>query len=357
MILKHNSDILFSMTEISHALYRKYRPTQFDEVRNQEHIIRVLIGALEKKTIPHALLFTGSRGTGKTTVARIFAHAIGAHDIDIYEIDAASNRGIDDIRELKESVYTVPYESPYKVYIIDEVHMLTKEAFNALLKILEEPPQYVVFILATTEKDKVIDTIISRCQVFAFHAPTREQLRTIVLDIAKKEHYTMDTSVADIIALSADGSYRDAIGITQKVMMASGDTVLSVDEVAEIVGVPKTIHIRALIHAYAQHDVVGGLAVLAQIAESRVDIKLFYKILLERIRSILLLRHNPQHIKKLALEYSEEEINEIQAFAKGDSTINARFLSSLLGYGENIGKSYIQTLPLELHLIEQCRKE
>jgi DNA polymerase III gamma/tau subunit len=130
---------------VTGALYRKYRPQTFAEVRDQDHIVTVLEGAIRKGEIPHALLFSGTRGTGKTTLARIFAKAIGTSDLDLYEIDAASNRGIDDVRELKEAVHTMPYESPQKVYIIDEVHMLTKEAFNALLKTLEEPPSHVVF--------------------------------------------------------------------------------------------------------------------------------------------------------------------------------------------------------------------
>jgi DNA polymerase III, gamma/tau subunits len=160
------------------ALYRKHRPQSFKEVRNQDHIVSVLEGAIEKGEIPHALLFSGTRGTGKTTLARIFARELGVKDSDLYEIDAASNRGIDDIRELREAVHTVPYESPYKVYIIDEVHMLTKEAFNALLKTLEEPPSHVVFMLATTEEEKLLDTILSRCQVFHLREPLARRDRS-----------------------------------------------------------------------------------------------------------------------------------------------------------------------------------
>src|SRR6056297_1764313 len=173
------------------ALYRKYRPESFADVRDQDHIVSALEGAIKKGEIPHALLFSGTRGTGKTTLARIFAHEIGTSDIDLYEIDAASNRGIDDIRELKEAVHTLPYESEQKVYIIDEVHMLTKEAFNALLKTLEEPPAHVVFILATTEVEKLLDTILSRCQVFQFRAPSRAVLAEMVTEIARKEGFSL----------------------------------------------------------------------------------------------------------------------------------------------------------------------
>lgn len=343
------------MTEISHALYRKYRPSSFEEVRNQDHIIRVLKGAIEKEQIPHALLFTGSRGTGKTTVARIFAREIGTKEIDIYEIDAASNRGIDDIRELREAVHTLPYESPYKVYIIDEVHMLSKDAFNALLKTLEEPPTHVIFILATTEKDKILDTIISRCQVFEFNAPTREQLRDVVLNIAKKEKYTMDAPTADVVALAADGSYRDALGITQKVIMASGDRVLSADEVAEVVGVPKSALLQDLLAAVASKDIAKGLAVLSEVESSRADIKLFYKLFLERVRSVMLARHNPKVLDTLADQFSESEMQMIRQYAsEKTSPINSQFLQRMLGMAEYIGKSHAATLPLELLLIEHC---
>src|SRR3989344_4156987 len=150
------------------ALYRKYRPTKFEDVIGQTHIISVLENEIKADRVSHAYLFSGSRGTGKTSVARIFASTLGVNPEDIYEIDAASNRGIDDIRAIRESVHTLPYSSKYKIYIVDEVHMLTKEAFNALLKTLEEPPAHVIFILATTEPHKLLDTVISRCEHFTF---------------------------------------------------------------------------------------------------------------------------------------------------------------------------------------------
>ncbi len=343
------------MTQISLALYRKYRPDNFDDVRNQEHIISVLRGALKKNMIPHALLFTGSRGTGKTTVARIFAHELGAHDVDIYEIDAASNRGIDDIRELNESVYTLPYESPYKVYIIDEVHMLTKEAFNALLKTLEEPPSHVIFILATTEKDKLLDTITSRCQVFEFRAPTREELCDTVLNIAKKEKFELSTHVADVIALSADGSYRDALGITQKVMMASSDEILTADEVAEIVGAPRSVILLDLLIAFGTKDCERGLRALAQAMESHVDVKLLYKLLLEHMRAVMLLRHSTAYAKARTVQFSDESIKLMQAYAKElKSPINSHLLVKMLDVSNLIGKNSVGVLPLELLIIEHC---
>lgn len=343
------------MTDTSLALYRKYRPRHFDEVRNQDHVISVLRGSLSKRMIPHALLFIGSRGTGKTTVARIFSHEIGAHDVDIYEIDAASNRGIDDIRELKESVHTVPFESPYKVYIIDEVHMLTKEAFNALLKTLEEPPAHVVFILATTERDKLPATILSRCQVFEFHAPMRDELRETILDIAKQENVVLDTQTADIIALCADGSYRDALGITQKVIMASGDAVLTADEVALIVGAPRNVLLQEVFFAFARKECNRGLVALSQAVEGCVDMKLFVRLLLERIRTTILLRYLSQQHDSLLLQYSEEDREILrQAALDSKATINSHLVIKIINASEYIGKSTLSQLPLELALIEHC---
>ena len=236
------------------ALYRKYRPNTFAEVRDQDHIVTVLEGAIQKDSIPHAILFSGTRGTGKTTLARIFANAVGTAEHDLYEIDAASNRGIDDIRELKEAVHTLPYQSKYKVYIIDEVHMLTKEAFNALLKTLEEPPAHVLFILATTEEEKLLDTILSRCQVFRFNSPSRAVLQQLAIDVSKKEGFSMSPEAADLVALAADGSFRDALGIIQKVILASGDAIGDADEVATIIGAPKTQSLLAIVKALHTKD-------------------------------------------------------------------------------------------------------
>ena len=159
------------------VMYRRYRPTTFKDVVGQDHVVEALERSIKNKTIGHAYLFAGGRGTGKTSVARIFASEIGCTEKDLYEMDAASNRGIDDVRAIRDAVSTMPFESPYKVYIIDEAHMLTKEAFNALLKTLEEPPPHAVFILATTEAEKIPETVVSRCQTFNFKKPTQKILR------------------------------------------------------------------------------------------------------------------------------------------------------------------------------------
>src|SRR3989344_4946079 len=231
------------------ALYRKYRPQNFDDVLGQEHVTKPLREALRAGRITHAYLFYGSRGTGKTSVARILAHEIGCAPEDIYEIDAASNRGIDEIRALREAVHTLPFRSPYKVYIIDEAHMLTKEAFNALLKTLEEPPPHVIFILATTEPSKIIDTIISRCQVFTFKKPNQQILKQSVARIAKEEGFELLPASADLIATLAEGSFRDAESILQKVISSSADKKISIEEVEMITGAPKARLLNDIINS------------------------------------------------------------------------------------------------------------
>lgn len=180
------------MSESNIALYRKYRPSNFSEVIGQDHIVKAISGALSAGKVSHSYLLCGPRGTGKTTIARIIASELGTSPNDIYELDAASNRGIDDVRAIRDSVQTIPFDSKYKIYILDEVHMFTKDAWNALLKTIEEPPKHVIFILATTELEKVPETIVSRCQSFMFKKPTDAILSLAVTNIAKKEGYKLE---------------------------------------------------------------------------------------------------------------------------------------------------------------------
>jgi DNA polymerase-3 subunit gamma/tau len=341
---------------VTSALYRKYRPKDFSEVRDQDHIVKVLEGAIKKGEIPHALLFSGTRGTGKTTLARIFASAIGTSNLDLYEIDAASNRGIDDVRELKEAVHTLPYESKQKVYIIDEVHMLTKEAFNALLKTLEEPPEHVVFILATTEEEKLLDTILSRCQVFRMRSPSRAVLAETVTDIAKQEGFTLNSDAADLIAIAADGSFRDALGVTQKVIMASGDKIGQADEVADIIGAPKSDVIAKLITALHEKDKDTALAAIEEAVKSGVNIKLFSRIILEHIRAVMLIRHLPSKQSEILSAFGTEMQAKLTNFASGASPLNSHLLLSFIKATELVDRSPIPQAPLEIAIIETAEK-
>ena len=279
------------MSEI--ALYRKYRPHNFGDVVGQDHIVKVLEGAIKLGNISHAYLFSGSRGIGKTSVARILAEEIGTSQNDLYEIDAASNRGIDDIRELRDGVSTLPFESKYKVYLIDEVHMLTKEAFNALLKTLEEPPAHAVFILATTELQKLPETVISRCQTFVFKKPGKQIIKEMILKVAKKEGSTLEPSSAELIALLADGAFRDALGILQKVIGSNSQNKISREEVESVTGAPKNSLINDFISAIDAKDPGRGFKAVKSAADQGLDLSVFLKLSLEKIRGILLLRYSP----------------------------------------------------------------
>ncbi|HUA13368.1 MAG TPA: DNA polymerase III subunit gamma/tau [Candidatus Sulfotelmatobacter sp.] len=237
---------------MSTSLYRKYRPKKLSEVAGQDHITSTLKNALTKGQISHAYLFTGPRGVGKTSVARILAHEVNelayqddASDIDIVEIDAASNRRIDEIRELREMAYMAPVSSKYKVYIIDEVHMLTKEAFNALLKLLEEPPAHVIFILATTELQKLPDTIISRTQRYSFRPISSSAIIDQLGAIAKKEKIDIDTPATELIAQHSSGSLRDALSLLDQARSQSKKITEST--LIEMLGMPPKESIEELI--------------------------------------------------------------------------------------------------------------
>ncbi|MEK7120654.1 MAG: DNA polymerase III subunit gamma/tau [Patescibacteria group bacterium] len=335
------------------ALYRKYRPAKFKEVLGQDHIIKALTGAIKEGQISHAYLFSGGRGTGKTSVARILAKELGTSEKDIYEIDAASNRGIDNIRELREAVATLPFESKYKIYIVDEVHMLTKEAFNALLKTLEEPPAHVIFILATTEIEKLLDTVISRCQVFTFKKPNREILKKMLGTVAEAEGYKLDAGSLDLISIMADGSYRDALGILQKVINASDDKKISLAEVEKITGAPKGEIVNAFVKALAEKNAEGGITSIKEAKSENVDIKTFMNLVLHKVRLAIILKNVPKMKDEIKEEVGEEDFKLLENFVGiTDTGLNSKILSALLGAYELSGHSYIPEFPIELALIE-----
>lgn len=336
------------------ALYRKYRPQSFKEVRGQDHIVKVLEGAIEAENISHAYLFAGSRGIGKTSIARIFARAIGTSDNDIYEIDAASNRGIDDIREIREAVNVLPFESKYKVYIIDEVHMLTKEAFNALLKTLEEPPQHAIFILATTETEKIPETIVSRCQVFSFKKPSLEILRDLVTSVAKKEGVSIEKGVADLIAVVGDGSFRDTLGTLQKAIAASSDNKISLGEIETVLGIPKSTLINDFIEALVTKNKDGALSVLSKIAESGVSASVCMRLVLEKMRALMLLAHAPSMKATLSANFSEADFKVLEKLAGNKDVMQPVILQKLLTAAQFAHSATIEILPLEIAVVEIC---
>ncbi len=339
------------MSELS--LYRKYRPSKFKEVIGQEQVVSVLEKEIENEKIAHAYLFSGSRGTGKTSVARIFAREIGTSENDLYEIDAASNRGIDDIREIREGVNVLPFESKHKVYIVDEVHMLTKEAFNALLKTLEEPPAHVIFILATTEEDRLPETVVSRCERFVFKKPTQEVLKKMVLDTVKKEKAEIDPAGADLIALLGDGSFRDTHGILQKVLGLDKNGKITLDEVEKVTGAPRNSLLNNIVTAIAEKNLDNGLKTLSQVAEANIDMKIFAKLLIQKMRLVLLLRYAPQMEKQIAGEITPEDFKLLKGFAdQKPGVINSAVLAQLLEATDQIPRAAISQLPLELALIK-----
>lgn len=320
-------------------------------MRGQAHVTDVLEKAIQNKKIAHAYLFSGSRGTGKTSVARILAHELGVTGKDLFEMDAASNRGIDDIRELREGVYAMPFESPYKFYIIDEAHMLTKDAWNAFLKTLEEPPAHAIFVLATTERDKVPETIQSRCEVYSFKQPTREILADIVGDIAKKEGYILERAAAELVALLAEGSFRDALSILQKVLAVSSDKKIEVAEVESVSGAPRGELVRQILAAFAKKDASSALKALQRAMEDNIDARVLTKLLIHRLRIVLLMRYAPDLAESFTRELTDADLELTKSLSK-ESSVNSEMLRALLEAYAVMTYAAIPHLPLELAIVE-----
>lgn len=338
------------------ALYRKYRPKDFSEVKGQDHISGILKNAVQMERVSHAYLFAGPRGTGKTSVARILAKEIGCSDIDLMEIDAASSRGIDEIRALRDAAQFMPLQGEKKVYVVDECHMLTKEAFNALLKILEEPPKHVVFILATTELDKVPETIVSRCQHFTFRKIPENILRETVGVIAQKEGFKIDEEAASIIALAADGSFRDAQGILDQAISLgdkNNDKKITGGEVREFFAVPSREAAENFIQSMAEKDSEKGLEIIQKAAEDNIDMKMFLKLILRDIRFMLLLKLAPRMKLQLQKSLGEREFDFIEKakdlFGPGEME---KALKILLDAHEIKNRPYLPQLSLELAFLK-----
>lgn len=333
------------------SLYRAYRPQKFADVVGQDHIIDALKEQIRAGEPSHAYLFAGSRGLGKTTIARIFARELGTSERDLYEIDAASNNGVDNIRELAENIFTLPFESKYKVFILDEAHMLSKGAWNAFLKTLEEPPAHAVFIMATTELQKVPDTVQSRCQVFEFRKPTRQGLTKVVESVAKAEGYTLGAGVAGLIAILADGSYRDSLSILEKVFAASKDKKLSLEEAEKAAGAPKRVLVEGLVCAVSEGNTEKALVAIRKASDADVDMALYLSLVLEMMRSVLLVRHAPELRAGIQGELGEEYVDVEKIASDAASKLNHQALLVFLEASGRVRYAPVPALPLELAVL------
>ena len=294
------------------ALYRKYRPQTFNDIVGQNHIVSVLKNAIDKNQISHAYLFYGSRGTGKTSIAKIFANEVNSNEVyqkenvDIIEIDAASNNGVDEVRDIKEAIKFLPTEGKYKVYIIDEVHMLTTAAFNALLKTLEEPPAHVIFILATTEIHKIPATILSRCQRFEFKNLSQDQLIDRLKYIAKEENLVIEEAAIEKIATLAKGGLRDAISILDQVSNYSEQITLG--HILEVTSSISEDDILEFYKGLLQGDVTKSLLKYNEFVAQAKDTKLLLNDLINVTRDIVVYKnlkdtkHTVYNVDKIAAE-------------------------------------------------------
>jgi DNA polymerase III subunit gamma/tau len=359
---------------MSVSLYRKYRPARFEDIIGQGHVARTLVNAINQDRVSHAYLFTGPRGTGKTSTAKILAMALNCEaghggataepdgtcqhceairrgsSLDVVEMDAASNRGIDDIRDLRDKVHFAPVESRMKVYIVDEVHMLTAEAFNALLKTLEEPPTHAVFILATTEPHKVPATILSRCQRFDFRRPSLQEVSEVLGSIARQEGIEVEESSLIAIARAAGGSFRDAIGTLDQLATYSGGQI-SLEQTLDILGVVQHDLLLNLVDIVDARDTKDSLLFVEQLNQAGTDYNQFMKDLLGYLRDLYVVKHTEEAPSSIAL--SDEQLRMLRAQAGRLATVRIVTFIDLLGEAlRAVRQGSDPRLELELVLIK-----
>lgn len=354
------------------ALYRKYRPSTFDDVVSQPHITTTLRNQIVSGKTAHAYLFTGSRGTGKTTCARILAKALNClHPVDgnpcleceicrdaeenalsdIIEIDAASNNGVDDVRDLRDGAVYTAERCKYRIYIIDEVHMLTKEAFNALLKIMEEPPPHVKFILATTEIHKVLPTILSRCQRYDFRRILPKDITERLLYVAEQEHISLDPEAAELIAKTADGGMRDALSLLDQCIAFSDNVTL--DIVSGAAGIAGREPVFDILEAAADCDAAKAIGVVDKLYGMSKDMQKLCDELIAQFRNVMVAKAVPENLDLLVCMPSElEKIKTLAGRLSIDEIM--RKLEILQSCNERIARVSSKRVEMEMCLIKLC---